>query len=74
MSSMNEDGNEHEPGGGRLGGIDQPNAPPPRYEPTTMKITPIPAADPGLAATAAAIPFVSGAAPASILSFSYFSK
>ena len=59
---MNEDGNEHEPGGGRLGGNDQPNAPAPRYEPTTMKIPPIPAVDPGLAATVAKIPFVSGAA------------
>ena len=64
MSSMNEDGNEHEPGGGRLGGNDQPNAPAPRYEPTTMKIPPIPAGGPGLAAPTAAIPFVSGTASA----------
>ena len=62
MSSMSDNGNEHEPGGGRLGGNNQPNAPAPRYEPTTMKIPPIPAVGPGLAALAAAIPFVSGAA------------
>ena len=36
MSSMNEDDNEHEPGGGCLGGNDQLNAPASRYEPISQ--------------------------------------
>ncbi len=38
MPYMNEDhGNEHERGGGCLGGKDQPDVPAPRHEPTISK-------------------------------------
>ena len=60
MSSMSDNGNEHEPGGGCLGGYGQPDEPASSHAHITTNRPPISAVGPAYAGPAASILSFSG--------------